>query len=59
MPEKKTMHSVHLEVAQHAALRALSEATSIPMAVYIRQGVDAVIKANAAVLSMAAKPDDA
>lgn len=38
--------TVNIEGAQLARLKALSESTGVPVAVYIREGVDAVLKQN-------------
>ncbi len=47
---KKQTTTVYLEVDQLERLKALSGHTKVPMAEYIRQGVDLVMKKYSAVL---------
>lgn len=43
MARKKVSTTVYLEATQLAALQALQQQTKVPMAEYIRQGVDLVL----------------
>jgi hypothetical protein len=44
---QKVAATIYLEPAQADALRRLSEVTRVPQQVYLRDGVDLVLKANA------------
>lgn len=44
MPDRKLQTNVYLEPEQFAALKELSERTRVPVAVYIRRGVDMVLE---------------
>ena len=46
----KTLLGVYIEQRQHSQLQQLSDATSIPMAVYVRQALDMMLEAHAAEL---------
>ncbi|MBF0106458.1 MAG: ribbon-helix-helix domain-containing protein [Deltaproteobacteria bacterium] len=46
MRERKVSTTVYLTEAQYESLKELSEETKVPVAVYIRQGVDMVLKKN-------------
>lgn len=52
---KKILRSVYLEPTQAKALDALSARTRVPFAVYVREGVDAVIARYARELKSARK----
>ena len=49
-PPKKVATSVYLEPQQAEALRTLSKITSVPQQVYLRRGVDAILKQNIGLL---------
>ncbi len=44
MKGKKLQTTVYFETAQHNALKALSDLTKVPFAVYVREGIDLVLK---------------
>ena len=50
MSRKKVSTTVYLTVEQDELLHKLSERTKVPVAVYIREGVDLVIKRHKGVL---------
>ncbi len=50
MGRRKVTTTVYLEAEQDRLLKALSARTGVPVAVYIRDGVDAVLTENAALL---------
>lgn len=49
-PPKKVATSVYLEPKQAEALRALSKITCVPQQVYLRRGIDAILKENIGLL---------
>ncbi|MCK6545796.1 ribbon-helix-helix domain-containing protein [Myxococcota bacterium] len=50
MARRKVLTTVYLEPEQDALLKALSERTGVPVAAYIRQGIDLVLEAHEQVL---------
>lgn len=46
MARKKISMTVYLTQEQYEALRTLSGSTRVPVSVYIRDGIDLVLKAN-------------
>lgn len=53
MARKKVSTTIYLEQEQLDALQALSKETKVPMAEYIRQGVDHVLTTHARELAVA------
>lgn len=47
MPEKKVSTTVYLTQPQRERLKLLHQRTKVPVAVYIRQGIDLILAANA------------
>lgn len=47
MPDKKVSTTVYLTPRQHALLKQLHGRTKVPIAEYIRQGIDIVLKQHA------------
>jgi hypothetical protein len=43
-PEKRVFTGVYFDRAQHDALRHLSNTTRVPLAVYLREAVDDLLK---------------
>jgi hypothetical protein len=43
---RKVLTTVYLEPAQDVLLKALSERTGVPVAAYIREGIDLVLEAH-------------
>jgi hypothetical protein len=41
---RKVMFTIYVEPDQHAALAALTEQTRVPMAVYVRDGIDGILQ---------------
>jgi hypothetical protein len=50
MARKKTSMTVYLTQEQYEALRTLSGSTRVPVSVYIRDGIDLVLKVNGVVI---------
>ena len=50
MPRKKIPTTVYLTPEQAEALRVLNERTKVPVAEYVREGVDLVLERHADVL---------
>lgn len=50
MARRKITTTVYLEPAQDALLKALSDRTGIPVAAYIRRGIDLVLEVHRDVL---------
>lgn len=46
MDEKKVSTTVYITVEQKDKLKALSKKTKVPVAEYIREGIDLVIRKN-------------
>lgn len=44
MPRKKVSSTVYLEAWQHEALQELSRRTNVPVAYYVRMGVDLALE---------------
>lgn len=51
MARKKVMTTIYLTPEQEERLKDLSQATRVPMAVYIREGIDLVLDRHRAAVS--------
>jgi predicted DNA-binding protein len=58
MPRKKLSTTVYITPEQDAQLKALNERTKVPVAEYIRQGIDLVLDKYRAQLPGQAKFED-
>ncbi len=46
MKHRKLQVTIYLNPEQVTALRALSKVTQVPQSIYIRQGIDKILKKN-------------
>jgi len=51
MARKKILTTIYLTPEQDEQLKQLSSATRVPMAVYIREGIDLILDRNRAIFS--------
>lgn len=54
--EKRVFTGVYFDRAQHDSLRALSDKTRVPLAAYLREAVDMLLKKYGAKAPKIAKP---